>query len=162
LASLLDRPVQPLDPQCGREQPRRVARIDNDTCIGCTKCILACPVDAIVGAPRHQHHVLADRCTGCDLCLPPCPVDCISMVELPASWSQAEAQRGRRHHRSRLARLQALAAKTPARIGPATTATATVADAIAARDPIQVMSIPVEKARRLAAIMDRARSGPAR
>ncbi len=164
LARLLDRPVQPLDPQCGREQPRRVARIDNDTCIGCTKCILACPVDAIVGAPRHQHHVLADRCTGCDLCLPPCPVDCISMVELPASWSQAEAQRGRRHHRSRLARLQALAAKTRARPGPGTTATATTtgAGAIAARDPIQVMSIPSEKSRRLAAIMARARSGPAR
>lgn len=158
LARLLDRPVEPLDPQCGPEQPRRVARIDNDTCIGCTKCILACPVDAIVGAPRHQHHVLADRCTGCDLCLPPCPVDCISMLELPAAWSQDEALRGRRHHRSRLARLQALAADTSAPTGPETTD----AGSIAARDPIQVMSIPVEKARRLAAIMERARSGPVR
>lgn len=79
LARLLGREPVPLDPACGPTPARRVARIDNDACIGCTKCILACPVDAIVGAPRHQHHVLADRCTGCDLCLPPCPVDCIVM-----------------------------------------------------------------------------------
>jgi electron transport complex protein RnfB len=80
LAALLGREPKPLDPDHGVEKPRRVAWIDERTCIGCTKCIQACPVDAIVGAPKLMHTVIAELCTGCDLCLPPCPVDCIEML----------------------------------------------------------------------------------
>ena len=78
LANLLGRAPAALD---GVEEPRRVAFIREAECIGCTHCIQACPVDAIVGAARHTHTVLADECTGCDLCVEPCPVDCIDMVE---------------------------------------------------------------------------------
>src|SRR5690606_14271993 len=78
LAALLDRDVLPLDPACGSESPPVVAVIDEDVCIGCTKCIAACPVDAIIGAGKRMHTVIAAECTGCELCLPPCPVDCIA------------------------------------------------------------------------------------
>jgi electron transport complex protein RnfB len=81
LADLLGREPKPLNPDNGVEKPRRVAVIDEATCIGCTLCIQACPVDAIIGAPKLMHTVIAQECTGCDLCLPPCPVDCIEMVE---------------------------------------------------------------------------------
>jgi electron transport complex protein RnfB len=82
LADLLDREFLPLDPEAGEEKPRAVAVIDEDRCIGCTLCIQACPVDAILGTGKHMHTVIADECTGCDLCLPPCPVDCIDMVPI--------------------------------------------------------------------------------
>ncbi|HJP98121.1 MAG TPA: RnfABCDGE type electron transport complex subunit B [Rhodanobacteraceae bacterium] len=81
LARITGQPVVPLDPECGVEASARVAVIDEDACIGCTKCIQACPVDAIVGATKLMHTVIADLCTGCELCLPPCPVDCIAMIE---------------------------------------------------------------------------------
>ena len=81
LARITGQPVVPLDPECGVEASPRIAVIDEDTCIGCTKCIQACPVDAIVGASKLMHTVIADLCTGCELCLPPCPVDCIAMVD---------------------------------------------------------------------------------
>lgn len=80
LAELLGREPKPLNPDNGEAQPRRVAIIDEDACIGCTLCIQACPVDAIVGAAKLMHTVIESECTGCDLCLPPCPVDCIDMV----------------------------------------------------------------------------------
>jgi len=64
-------------------KPKSVAIIDENTCIGCTLCIQACPVDAIVGAAKQMHTIVADMCTGCELCLPPCPVDCISMETIP-------------------------------------------------------------------------------
>jgi Na+-translocating ferredoxin:NAD+ oxidoreductase subunit B len=79
LALLLNRPVLPLNPVHGVESPPRVAWIDEMRCIGCARCLSPCPVDAIVGAPKFMHTVLADHCTGCELCLPPCPVDCIEM-----------------------------------------------------------------------------------
>ncbi len=82
LANLLDRDPVALNSQLGDHKPPRIARIIEDQCIGCTLCIQACPVDAIVGAPKQMHTVIADLCTGCDLCLPPCPVDCIEMVPL--------------------------------------------------------------------------------
>lgn len=82
LAALLKRAVLPLNPRNGVEQEIRVAVIREAECIGCTKCIQACPVDAIVGANKLMHTVLLDDCTGCDLCIPPCPVDCIDMVLL--------------------------------------------------------------------------------
>jgi electron transport complex protein RnfB len=81
LAALLGREPKPLDPAYGVPQPRRVAVIDEARCIGCALCLPACPVDAIVGAPRFMHTVIEAQCTGCELCLPPCPVDCIAMRE---------------------------------------------------------------------------------
>ncbi len=80
LADLLDRDPKPLNPDNGVEKPKTVAVIDEQRCIGCTLCIQACPVDAIVGAAKHMHTVIAEECTGCNLCVPPCPVDCIDMV----------------------------------------------------------------------------------
>ena len=80
LADLLGREPIPLNPENGEEKPRTVALIDEAVCIGCTLCIQACPVDAIVGASKFMHTEIEDECTGCDLCLPPCPVDCIDTV----------------------------------------------------------------------------------
>lgn len=80
LAALLDREPKPINPENGIVKPKMLAVIDEDTCIGCTLCIQACPVDAIVGAAKQMHTVISDECTGCELCLPPCPVDCIDMV----------------------------------------------------------------------------------
>ena len=80
LALLLGREMKPLDPAFGKSGPKTVALIDENLCIGCFKCIRACPVDAIIGAPKQMHTVIAELCTGCELCIPPCPVDCISML----------------------------------------------------------------------------------
>lgn len=85
LANLLDTDVLPLDEEVGEEKPKSVAVIREDECIGCTKCIQACPVDAILGSAKHMHTVIASECTGCDLCVEPCPVDCIDMVEIPVT-----------------------------------------------------------------------------
>lgn len=82
LADLLDVEVKPLDAEHGEEKAKQVALIREDECIGCTKCIQACPVDAILGAAKHMHTVIASECTGCDLCVEPCPVDCIDMIEV--------------------------------------------------------------------------------
>lgn len=82
LATLLGREPRPLSAEHGEHKPPQVALIDEAVCIGCTKCIQACPVDAIVGATRLMHSVIAQDCTGCELCIPPCPVDCISLVPL--------------------------------------------------------------------------------
>ena len=76
LADLLGREVKDLEAE---EKPKQVAIIDENTCIGCTLCIQACPVDAIVGAAKQMHTIIAPLCTGCELCLPPCPVECIRM-----------------------------------------------------------------------------------
>ncbi|MDI3261837.1 MAG: RnfABCDGE type electron transport complex subunit B [Fulvimonas sp.] len=106
LAALLERPTLPLDPSCGVEQPRMLARIVEADCIGCTKCIQVCPVDAIVGAAKLMHTVIADDCTGCELCVPACPVDCIALEPMPAAQlDQAHADAARAHFRRREARL---------------------------------------------------------
>ncbi len=87
LADLLGTEPRPLNPDNGIEKPATVVVIDEQRCIGCTLCIQACPVDAIVGAAKLMHTVIATECTGCDLCLPPCPVDCMDVVEAgPRQW----------------------------------------------------------------------------
>jgi Na+-translocating ferredoxin:NAD+ oxidoreductase subunit B len=80
LADLLGVDPKPLDPERGEEKISSLAVIREEHCIGCTLCIQACPVDAILGAAKQMHTVIAPECTGCELCLPPCPVDCIDMV----------------------------------------------------------------------------------
>ncbi|HKX55704.1 MAG TPA: electron transport complex subunit RsxB [Xanthomonadales bacterium] len=93
LAKLLGREPLQLNPENGQEKPRAVAVIDEQRCIGCTLCIQACPVDAILGAAKQMHTVIAAECTGCDLCLPPCPVDCIEMVIIPPTITSGKAAR---------------------------------------------------------------------
>jgi H+/Na+-translocating ferredoxin:NAD+ oxidoreductase subunit B len=105
LANLLGIPALAIDPSCGLTTPLAIARIDEATCIGCTLCIRACPTDAIVGAAKLMHTVIADRCTGCELCLPPCPVDCIALLPAARPWSTADAERARQHFSARTARL---------------------------------------------------------
>jgi electron transport complex protein RnfB len=85
LADLLGREFKPLSAEHGVEKPRQVAIIDEEVCIGCTLCIQACPVDAILGTTRQMHTVIASMCTGCELCVAPCPVDCIAMVPVRES-----------------------------------------------------------------------------
>ena len=107
LSRLTGRPIIPLDPARGAEQPLRVAVIDESLCIGCTLCIEACPVDAIVGAVRRMHTVINDWCNGCDLCVAPCPMDCIAMVPVePArAWNDEDAYNSRARYLARRRRL---------------------------------------------------------
>lgn len=79
LASFLGLPTLPLNPAFGIHKPKQTAFIIEADCIGCVKCIAACPVDAIIGAAKFMHTVIAAECTGCELCIAPCPVDCIVM-----------------------------------------------------------------------------------
>ena len=107
LAALLERPAPPLDPAHGIEHPRMLARIVEADCIGCTKCIQACPVDAIIGASKLMHTVVADDCTGCELCVPACPVDCIVLEPMPpAQIDAAHADAAREHFQRRESRLE--------------------------------------------------------
>lgn len=90
LADLLGVDPKPLNPEHGEHSKKTVVRIDEQVCIGCTLCIQACPVDAILGAAKQMHTVIVSECTGCDLCIPPCPVECIHVVPVKATsaaWS---------------------------------------------------------------------------
>jgi Na+-translocating ferredoxin:NAD+ oxidoreductase subunit B len=102
LAALLARPPLPLNPANGVEGPALVAQIDEETCIGCARCLPPCPVDAIIGAQKHMHTVLLALCTGCELCVAPCPVDCITMVPR-ASLPQAPHAPTAEENRTRFA-----------------------------------------------------------
>lgn len=112
LAALLRREPKPLDPAYGATTPRVLARIEEPLCIGCRKCIDACPVDAILGAPKQMHTVIARECSGCALCVPVCPVDCIVLLPAPATdgdsrwpdYSAEETARWRRRTQARLRR----------------------------------------------------------
>lgn len=106
LADLLQRPYLPLELP---EVPPQIAFIREAECIGCTKCIQACPVDAIVGAAKLMHTVITDECTGCDLCVAPCPVDCIDILPLAGASLQQQRERTdqfRQRHDTRQARLR--------------------------------------------------------
>jgi len=98
LADLLGVDPRPLNPEHGEHSEKTVVLIDEQVCIGCTLCIQACPVDAILGAAKQMHTVIANECTGCDLCIPPCPVECIHVVPLGTttgnwSWPMPDKER---------------------------------------------------------------------
>lgn len=101
LSALLGVSALPLDPMHGVEKPRLLARIIEADCIGCTKCIGACPVDAIIGSGKLMHTVIADDCTGCELCVPACPVDCIVLEPMPATQVDIDHADGARAHFNR-------------------------------------------------------------
>jgi electron transport complex protein RnfB len=113
LSSLLGRPALPLDESCGREGPPQVAFIDEPACIGCARCLPPCPTDAIVGARKRLHTVIAADCSGCELCIPACPVDCIRMVPAPGQPQETLSREGvagravhfRRLYESRMRRI---------------------------------------------------------
>jgi len=107
LASLLGRSPLQLNPANGIEKPKATALIDEEVCIGCTKCIQACPVDAIVGAAKMMHTVLVDECTGCELCIPPCPVDCITLIPSEKQYEALErSDLFRQRYQARQVRLE--------------------------------------------------------
>ena len=104
LSAITGMPVQSLDVDCGLEDPRTLAVIDEDWCIGCTLCIDACPTDAIVGTHKRMHTVIEPYCTGCELCVPVCPVDCIVLENASGTttgwdaWSPAQAAQARERY----------------------------------------------------------------
>jgi electron transport complex protein RnfB len=111
LARLLAREPRPLDPSRGEHAPLRIAKIVEADCIGCTLCIAACPVDAIIGARKRMHAVLSTLCSGCELCLPACPVDCIAMEPAAREWTRNDATAARKRHAQRQARMAAAKAQ---------------------------------------------------
>jgi electron transport complex protein RnfB len=120
LAALMGREVLPLNPENGVAAPPRVALIDEERCIGCAKCLPPCPVDAIIGAPRFMHTVVAALCTGCELCIAPCPVDCISMVALnPQSAGAPAPSANRERYEAHQARVSRRAAERDALLAAA-------------------------------------------
>lgn len=157
LAQLLQKPVLPLNETYGTEHPRAVAVIDEDICIGCTLCIQACPVDAIIGAAKQMHSIISEKCTGCDLCVAPCPVDCISMVTVTgnktgwAAWSPEQANAARAQYDFRVMRLEREKQENEARL---------LAKAIQKRDEVhaKMAASPTEAAQqaRKKAIIDAA------
>lgn len=158
LAAITGRAVKPLNPANGVEKPLETAIIDESLCIGCTLCIQACPVDAIVGAAKLMHSVLPGWCTGCELCIAPCPVDCISMqpVAPMRAWTEADAQLARERYEARNARLvsdkrereQKLAAKTQSSTPPEDPA---AAEAAARKKAIIAAAMERARAQRAAA-----------
>ena len=141
LAQLLGRPELPLNPEFGDEGVRRIVYIEEATCIGCTLCIQACPVDAIVGAPKRMHAVVEADCTGCELCLPVCPMDCIALEEISAgatgwdAWSPAQADAARTRYAGRQARLARDAREHDDRLDAKTALASPAGDAAPAEDP---------------------------
>lgn len=111
LATLTGQTVQAVNPGNGIEGPRAMAIIDEQWCIGCTLCLKACPVDAIIGANKTMHTVLESACTGCELCIPVCPVDCISLESITGeatgwqAWSEQQAQQALSRYVQRADRL---------------------------------------------------------
>ncbi len=165
LARLLGKPVIPLNPVNGEERARPVAVIDESLCIGCTLCMQACPVDAIVGAPKQMHTVIASLCTGCDLCVPPCPVDCIAMVPVTGehtgwdAWTQAQADAARERHDRRLARARREREAAEARAAARRSASAPAQPVVAQPDTASAAANDADAKKRaiIAAALERAR-----
>ena len=162
LSKLTGRPVIAINPANGVERPRPVAFIDEALCIGCTLCIQACPVDAILGAAKQMHTILPSLCTGCDLCVAPCPVDCISMMPVTGertgwdAWRQEQADAARARHDFRTLRLQRERDENDARLAAKAVAKMKEVTAAAANTPEEL----AEKERKraiIAAAMERAR-----
>ena len=162
LAQLLGRAVIPINPVNGVERARPVAFIDEALCIGCTLCIQACPVDAIMGASKQMHTILPSLCTGCDLCVAPCPVDCISMLPVTGertgwdAWTQGQADAARTRHDFRALRLERERRENDARLAAKAVAKMKEVTAEATNTPAEV----AEKERKraiIAAAMERAR-----
>jgi electron transport complex protein RnfB len=132
IANLVNVDASPLVAEMVKKaKPKMLAVIREDECIGCTKCIDACPVDAILGAGKLMHSVIAAECTGCELCVAPCPVDCIDMLELPQSSETvqaAQADQARIRFNDRAARLTRNQGETLRKEHSRTTATPTAAD----------------------------------
>jgi electron transport complex protein RnfB len=143
-----------------------VAYIDEALCIGCTLCIQACPVDAIMGAAKQMHTILPSLCTGCDLCVAPCPVDCISMLPVTgertgwAAWSQEQADGARERHDLRTLRLQReraendarLAAKAVAKMKEVTAEATNTAEELAEKERKRaIIAAAIERARQKSA-----------
>jgi electron transport complex protein RnfB len=162
LASILGKPVIPLDISHGLERERPVAKIEEAYCIGCTLCIQACPVDAIIGAPKQMHSVISELCTGCDLCVAPCPVDCISMLPVTTghtgwdAWSQSQADKSRQLYTLRNQRLirekqendERLAAKAAAKLVALEAEPALSAEEIASKERKKaIIAAAIERAR---------------
>ncbi|MDR5738825.1 MULTISPECIES: electron transport complex subunit RsxB [unclassified Caballeronia] len=167
LAALLGLPVIPLDTTHGVERARPLAVIDENICIGCTLCMQACPVDAIAGAAKQMHTVIAELCTGCDLCVPPCPVDCIAMIPVTGdatgwdAWTQEQADAARTRHDRRIARIERERVEAEARASAkqASRSAQTAAEAAPAASPSASSSDDAEARKRaiIQAAMERAR-----
>ncbi len=106
LATLLNKEIKPLNTKFGEYQPPSVAIIIEQECIGCTKCLIACPVDAIIGVSKMMHTVITEECTGCELCLPPCPVDCIVIETTEKKYNPILARQRHQEKQQRLMVLQ--------------------------------------------------------
>jgi electron transport complex protein RnfB len=154
LADLLKTLPKPLNPANGVEKPLEMAVIDESLCIGCTLCIQACPVDAIVGAAKLMHTVLRNWCTGCELCIAPCPVDCIAMVKVrpERAWTQRDADLARTRYDARNARLAAEAREREQKL-----AGHTALAGAAPQDP-QAAAAAARKKAIIAAAVERARA----
>ena len=119
LAAVTSQAYLPLNPDNGVQAPRSVVWIDENWCIGCTLCIDACPVDAIIGTHKRMHTVIESECTGCELCLPVCPVDCMLLENVSGeasgwdAWSASAAEQARQRYADRQARLSAPVVAAP-------------------------------------------------
>ncbi len=161
LARVTRRPILPLDASRGVHKPLHLAVVDESLCIGCTLCIQACPVDAIVGAAKRMHTVVPDLCTGCDLCVNPCPVDCIVMYPVTETtgwdaWTRQQADAARARHDYRAVHLQREKDENEARLAAKAEAKM---KAVQALDPADAAGEAEKERKRaiIAAAMERAR-----